>query len=401
LAVRGVQAGVVWPGVYLYKPASSGPYSCGGVLLYLLAPACVLSQMPVRTFQGVSSNIMINGKSSFVLFFVLFSGQWMGCVTEDPRLKFEWRLVDTLGEMKQSKSEVNIILDLKGEQHENFSLERCDELYDCEYCKPVTKEGKLIWKKVPLEIPCKPTRFRVKEVNENLTIESVSLDDLAEDPSYYKPSQPNSDRIILVESKHPNEGEHKNDPSKWKSKQTVEFLPSNCAQEHMCQWTQGRKKGTKTPTGNKCVFEFQKTARYRVSVIAKLGRKETLPSGEIEVNAAEWEYEKDGKEPKRWLRDNLQIQKKNERDCAADPCVLAFEDNATVLKNNINVTDPTAEVSEWKIVAQVLIVIVVLFFLCDIGFFVLWCCGYISINRLYRKCPQDSSDYPSTATSQF
>jgi hypothetical protein len=238
-----------------------------------------------------------------------------------------------------SKFEADIILDLVGIENyfgpENFTLIRCDEEYDCEDCKPQEKEGKLIWKQVPLEIPCKPTRFRVKELNEDTTIPPVELNDLENDIRY-KLKRPETNSIVLVESKQSNTCDPHCDPHELETNQTIGFLPSNCAKEHECLIMRKRKKPEPIAAiENKCIVVNKKgkgTELYKFSVRPKLGRKVGKESGEIDIDPSEKEVDRIDGQPHQWLKRNQLTQAENERVCSiTDPCVLPVESdtNAT------------------------------------------------------------------------
>lgn len=270
--------------------------------------------------------------------------------------------------------------------------------------------------------PCKPTPFRIKELNETVRVNNVSLTELAEDDRY-KLQRPETNSIILVESKQ--FGKPKT--AGWKSEQTVEFLPSSCAQEHECHWTQGEQEQEPiTANKNKCIFRLKETTRYRVRVIAKLGNKKNEESGEIEINPTEREKEEDG-EHKQWLKESRMKQAENEQ--IKDPCVLAIQNNndvsdpcpptsdnyittTTVASTTTTTTtattfastttEPIADVSEWNLSLreQVLIaflVLSVLFSLCLV--FVL--CYREFQKSKYAQCPPDGGDFTLTATSTF
>jgi hypothetical protein len=232
-----------------------------------------------------------------------------------------------------SKFEADIILDLVGIENyfgpENFTLIRCDEEYDCEDCKPQEKEGKLIWKQVPLEIPCKPTRFRVKELNEDTTIPPVELKDLENDIRY-KLKRPETNSIVLVESKQSNTCDPHCDPHELETNQTIGFLPSNCAKEHECLITRKREKPELiAATENKCIVVGKGTEPYKCSVRPKLGRKIGKESGEIDIDPSEKEVDRIDGQPHQWLKRNQLTQAENERVCSiTDPCVLPVESDA-------------------------------------------------------------------------
>jgi len=275
-----------------------------------------------------------------------------------------------------SKFEADIILDLVGLENylgpENFTLIRCDEEYDCEDCKPQEKEGKLIWKQVPLEIPCKPTRFRVKELNEDTTIPPVELNDLENDIRY-KLTRPETNSIVLVESKQSNTCDPHCDPHELETNQTIGFLPSNCAEEHECLITRKREKPESiAATENKCIVVNRKgkgTEPYKVSVRPKLGRKIGKESGEIDIDPSEKEVDRIDGQPHQWLKRNQLTQAENERVCSiTDPCVLPVESDTNTTGRLP--TDQT--VKQLKQLQVAMVVLVLLLVLLIILFSVFW-----------------------------
>ena len=270
------------------------------------------------------------GKDLTILFLLLFFSSSWGGVSAEGRLSIQPIKKFGVTDLTQ----VNVIFNKTGINQETFSLFICDDKLPYPFKPNNNDTTKLIWNKVPLREPyCLPTRFRIKETNDNVTVTGGTRDELRH--ASIAPDRPDSKRIVRTASK-PHFDTDKRHNSFW-SKQSIEFLPSYCAERHECVWSwnlTASKPPTKSEnaTGNTCSHEFETNEKFNVQVIAKLGEK-SRESAEINMSTADPECNDRKKtcdanddELSIWMKNSIIIQEANRNDIEKnDTCVLGPE----------------------------------------------------------------------------